>query len=173
MATPYDIELTKGTWNSAFFDTVGNETGSICLSEADGSVMPVDYKHTAPLDSFEYIHKLTGYLRCVKLTRGGFGKGVALTNGLGLWLLAGDYERQLTNQKPIRLHMDFAAYTNDVKIVDAGTFVWRFQITDDGTPFRLRPGQSLAWRVSDDLTDQNIECFNIRVGSIRLPAIYK
>lgn len=173
MATPYDLEVGKGTWSSAFFDTVGNETGDICLSEADGSITPVDFKHTAPFDKYVYVHQLTGYLRANKLTSGGFGEGPALLNGLGLWLKAGDFERQLTNQKPIKAHMDFAAYTNDIQVIEVGTVTWRFQITDDGTPFRLHPGQSLLWRVNDDLTAQNIICFHVRLGSVVVPAIYR
>lgn len=174
MATPYDLEMRKGTWESSFFDTYGNGRGEICLAQADGSVTPVDYKHTAPIDSYHYVHQLTGYIKANNiLMRNGFGGGPALPVGMGLWLLAGDFERQLTDQKPIKKHMDFAAYTFHTKLLDNQTMVWKFQITDDGTPFRLQPGQSLAWRLSDNMSLQNLECLHVRLGSITVPAIYR
>jgi len=177
MSHPYALEIRKGRWSSAFFDTVGNETGDTCLSDANGSDAPVDFKITAPADRYLYIHQFTGMMRaCKPLTTQGFAGDGPLTNGLLLMEITADgTERVMTNQLPIRCNMDFGAYSPWTTLPNRNTLLWRFQITDDGTPYRLCPRCALVWRVRDDLTAKNLGlvCLHMRAGMIRLPVMYK
>lgn len=177
MAHPYELEVTKGRWSSAFFDRIGDETGDTCLCDVDGSVTPVDFKITAPSNRYFYIHQLTGALNCTKpLSRDGFAGGSMLTNGLILLEITkeGD-ERVMTNQLPIRRNSDFACYSPWTYTPQDNLLSWRFQITDDGTPFRLLPGHSMVWRVQDSLSAVMLgcRCMYMRAGMIRLPVMYR
>lgn len=177
MSNPYTLETIKGRWSSAFFDTIGDETGETCLAKQNGEDEPVYMRITAPVETFFYVHQFTGALRCTTpLSPGGFGgMGTqALPNGLLLLeCLPDGTERVMTNQLPIRCNMDFANYSVFTVLVNSNTLAWRFQITDDGTPFRLRPGHSLCWKIQDDMTSRNIACMHLRAGMITLPEAYK
>lgn len=177
MPHPYDREISKGRWSSAFFDTVGDETGDICLCDVDGSTTPVDFKITARPDQFIYVHQFTCILRCCRpMARDGFGAGGQLANGLVLIdQSATGQGRVMTNQLPLKTNMDFAAYSPWTMFPNNMSLVWRFQITDDGTPYRLRPGGSLVWRIRDDLTADKYgcECFYIRAGMVVVPSQYR
>jgi len=175
---PYQNEVTKGRWQSAFFDTVGDESGDSCICNLNGSASPVDVLLTAPADAFLYVNQLTGSLACTRrLNDEGFGSSRdPLDNGLLLLQRYEDgTERLMTNQLPIRRNMDFAVYSFFTRIVNPKTLSWRFQITDDGTPFRLRPHQSLLWRVQDDLssTKYRCRCMHMRAGFITVPEAYR
>jgi hypothetical protein len=176
MPQPYFDEVKKGRWNSAFFDTVGDESGNICMHEFDGSVTPVEFRLTAPPDQYFYVHQFTGNVRCNRnLKDDGFGAGPALENGLILINRTAAGDRVMTNQKPIKENMDFGVYSFWTVLTNKKTLVWKFQITDDGTSFRLSPGDSLVWLVRDDLTKTNrrIVCMHMRAGMIAVPKMYK
>ena len=177
MSSPYELETRKGRWSSAFFDTVGDETGETCLAHQDGSVEPVVMRVTAPADKYLYVHQLTGAMHCDRrLDKSGFGAGPELVRGL--LLLECDttgVERVMTNQLPIRRNMDFATYSAFTTILDNNTLAWRFQVTDDGTPFRLSPTHSLCWKIQDDFThhQRKIRCMHMRAGMVVVPAAYR
>lgn len=174
MAVPYSLETIKGQWNSTFFDTIGDGSGDICLG-VDGSATPIDFRVTAPLGYIHYVNQFTGIVRYTGLFRPDTfdGAGV-LPNGLKLYSSTIAGERLMTDQHPIRNIMDFGAYCFDTQVhrsLNRVAVLWRFKITDDGSAFRLLPGDSLIWRVADDLSP--LDCMHIRAGMNTVPFQYK
>lgn len=175
MSLPFSDAFQDGQWNSAFFDTIGDESGSteMCV---DGSTTPVDFAITAPNDAGAerdyYIHRMTGIITVAgKFSSGGFGDAATpLTNGMTLWVRDPDMnERLMTNQVPIQKNVTFAAYCYDLSVHTWGlgdeALTWRFTMSRDGAPFWLRPGWSLIWRISDNLPEK-LTCMRIRAGMV-------
>lgn len=179
MALPFADEFKDGTWNFAFFDTVGDESGSVDMN-VDGSVTPVDFKITAPAGKTYYIHRLAGIVVDLgDFDAFTFGALPQLTNGLHLYQLSGGVYRLMTNQHPIQHNMAFAAYAHDVHILGANEFptgtgdtglTWSHNIAADGAPFKLVSGDSLVFRVADDLT--GLRGMHCRAGMVAVPNTY-
>lgn len=176
MAIPFADEFKDGQWNSTFFDDVGDETGNFNMN-VDGSVTPQEFKITPPDDKTYYVHRMIGIIKDAgSFDSGGFGNGAALTNGCELWFYDApmDTYRLMTNQHTIKQNVDFAAYCYDLTVHPWGSgdqaLVWRFTMTRDGAPFKLRRNDSLVWRINDNLT--GLSAMHIRAGMVSVPTLY-
>ena len=116
-----------GYFASRFCDDVGDQSGSVHLN-VNGSVTPVVFKIIPVAGEILYINRMIWTLSDTgSIDSGGFGNGVALTNGIkfefkGLVGTAGEFTYPQATFLPIKTNGEWVRYCGvDVKVSTFGT----------------------------------------------------